>query len=146
MASCTFFGHRNCKKSVAELIRIYLIGIIENEGYDTFYLGNQGDYDGMVLEVLRELSEVYPHIRYSVVLAYHPSIREPVGIRPDETIFPEELVGIHPRFAIDKRNRYMLTVSECVMSYAMTAGGAMKFTEMAAKQGKYVINLADLET
>ncbi len=144
MATCTFFGHRHCPQRIKELIKIHLIGLIENENTDNFYVGNQGDFDRYVLEVLRELSVEYPHIRYAVVLAYHPALRRYSGARADETIFPIELENSYPRFAIEKRNNWMLDRSDKVLSYAVIDGGAMKFTKRAERQGKTIINLGDL--
>lgn len=43
--------------------------MIENEKVDSFYVGNQGGFDSMTLDILIELSNLY-NVRYNVVLAY----------------------------------------------------------------------------
>ena len=43
--------------------------MIENEKVDSFYVGNQGGFDSMTLDILIELSDLY-NVRYNVVLAY----------------------------------------------------------------------------
>ena len=53
-------------------LRSVLAELIEHSGVDTFYVGRQGDFDGIVLSVLLELADVYPHISYNVVLERLP--------------------------------------------------------------------------
>ena len=143
MPACTFFGHKYCPDSVIPHLQEALLSLVENGLVDTFYVGNQGQYDVYVLSVLRKIKETYPNIKYSVILAYHPSVRPFQFARPEETEFPEEVAGCHPRFAIEKRNRWMLSRSDYVISYANHPGGSMKFTELAIKNKKTVINLAE---
>lgn len=50
-----------------------LVDFIEEHNVPLFYVGNQGDYDTHVYSVLQELSLIYPHIHYAVVMAYLPS-------------------------------------------------------------------------
>ena len=70
MSICTFFGHRLCPATLEAELRSVLRDLIEYHGVDTFYIGNQGAFDGMALAVLRELAHLYPQITYTVVLAY----------------------------------------------------------------------------
>lgn len=90
---------------------------------------------------LRELAAEYPHIRYTAVL------ERLSGKSIDdftETLFPEVMENVPPRFAIDRRNNWMLQQADFVVVYVThTWGGAAKFAGKAEKQGKIVINLAD---
>lgn len=142
MKACAFFGHRQIPNDLYEPLRAAIVSLIEGEGVCNFYVGNQGGFDSMVLKVLRELSQVYSDLRYSVVLAYYPTEKNLGSVRPDETLFPETVAKSHPRFAIDKRNRYMIDCADYVIAYVSRLGGAMKHTEIARKKGKRVINLA----
>ena len=72
MKTCTFFGHRDCPETIKPYLREVLIDLITNNGVNTFYVGNQGRFDGIVRSVLRELEQEYPEIHYAVVLAYLP--------------------------------------------------------------------------
>lgn len=72
MAVCTFFGHRDCPETIKPRLREVLIDLICNQGVNTFYVGNQGQFDGIVRSVLRELEKEYPEIHYAVVPAYMP--------------------------------------------------------------------------
>ena len=141
MPSCTFFGHRDCPDSIRPKLRSVLIDLIENQQADTFYVGRQGSFDALVYATLRELAAEYPHIRYTAVLE-----RLPGKSTNDftETLFPEAMENVPPRFAIDRRNNWMLQQADFVVVYVThTWGGAAKFAGKAEKQGKIVINLAD---
>ena len=141
MPSCTFFGHRDCPDSIRPKLRSVLINLIENQQADTFYVGRQGSFDALVYATLRELAAEYPHIRYAVVL------ERLSGKSTDdftETLFPEVMENVPPRFAIDRRNNWMIRQADFVVVYVTHDwGGAAKFAKKAEQQGKTVINLAD---
>ena len=141
MVVCTFFGHRDCPETIKPYLREVLVDLITNQGVDTFYVGNQGRFDGIVRSVLRELEMEYPEIRYAVVLAYLPGKKNEYDDFSD-TILPEGIEAVHPRYAIDWRNRWMLQRSDFVVTYITHSwGGAAKFAEKAKREGKTVINL-----
>ena len=139
--TCCFFGHRE----VTHNIRGKLIEIIDNliteKDVKEFYVGNQGQFDSMVYSVLKELKVKYPHIRYIVVLAYMPDehINELYG---EDTIYPEGLETVPRRFAISKRNDWMIQQSDYAVCYVhKITGGAAKFREKAEKKGLKVIDV-----
>ena len=68
---CTFFGHRDTSKNIKPTLMSVLVDLIKNKNVDIFYVGNNGNFDFIVKEVLEELKEKYP-IKYYVVLAYIP--------------------------------------------------------------------------
>ena len=141
MAICTFFGHSDCPETIKPRLREVLTDLITINGVDTFYVGNQGRFDGIVRSVLRELEQVYPEIHYAVVLAYLPGKTNENDDFSD-TIFPEGTEAVHPRYAIEWRNRWMLQRADFVVTYiAHSWGGAAKFAEKAKRDGKTVINL-----
>ena len=108
-----------------------------------FYVGQQGAFDGIVRSVLKELVLVYPQIRYAVVLERLPPKRDEFDTRDySDTMLPEGIETIHPRFAISWRNKWMIKQSDYVVTYiAHSWGGAAQFGEMAERQKKEVINL-----
>lgn len=141
MQACTFFGHRDCPETIKSLLREVLVDLITNNGVVTFYVGNQGRFDGIVRSVLREFEQTYPEIHYAVVLAYLPGKKNEYDDFSD-TIFPEGIETVHPRYAIDWRNRWMLQRADFVVTYITHPwGGAAKFAEKAKREGKTVINL-----
>lgn len=143
MPVCTFFGHHDCPSSLKPKLREAIIELIENQRADIFYVGSDGAYDRMVRAVLRELSQVYPHIRYQVVLAYMPGKRQEIDWNDyAETLLPEGIETAPKRFAIYYRNRWMLRQADFVISYVTHSwGGAAQFTELAERQGKTIIRL-----
>ena len=71
------------------------------------------------------------------------SAAEKIGVKIP-TVYPEGLEAVPPRYAIDKRNRWMLQQSDVVVTYVTVPfGGAAKFKLLAEKTGRAVINIAD---
>ena len=59
------------------------------------------------------------------------------------TLLPEGIEAVHPRFAISWRNKWMIKQSDYVVTYITHSwGGAAQFAKLAEKQKKTVINLA----
>ena len=143
-AVCTFFGHRDCPSSFKPKLREVLIDLIENHAVDMFYVGQQGAFDGIVRSVLKELVLVYPHIRYAVVLERMPQKRDEFDSRDySDTMLPEGIEVVHPRFAISWRNKWMIKQSDYVVTYITHSwGGAAQFAEMAKKQKKIIVSLS----
>ncbi len=144
MPACTFFGHRDCPAGVKPRLRAAVVEMMERYGVDRFYVGCQGAFDAMVRSVLRELAEAYPHISYAVVLERLPEERrEPDAPNFSDVIFPPGLETVPPRFAISRRNEWMLRQADYVVAYITHSwGGAAQCVEKAARLGKVVINLA----
>ncbi len=141
--TCTFFGHNNTPVSVKPLIRETLIDLIENHGADKFFVGDHGSFDRMTAAVLKELKDVYPDIEYRVVLAYLPND----GNKSDHpTEFPAGIEKTPKKYAIDFRNKWMLSNADAVVAYITHDwGGAAKFVSMAKRKKKHIINLSDVE-
>ena len=80
-----------------------------------------------------------------MVLAYLPSQRkgyDDYGC----SIYPEGLESVPPRFAIEKRNKWMVARADrclCFINYPL--GGAFRFARPAKKKGLAVINLGKLD-
>lgn len=140
--TCTFFGHRDCPASVMPKLRTVLVDLIEHHGVEQFYVGRQGNFDTMVRAVLRELAKTYPQIRYAVVFEQLPKLRGDARCFSD-AIFPEGMEDVPPRFAISRRNEWMLRRADMVVTYVTHSwGGAAQYAKKAGKQGKIVLNLA----
>lgn len=140
--TCTFFGHRDTPWYIEEELEEILKVLITKENADNFLVGNQGNFDVIVLKVLRKLEKEFPHIKVSVVLAYMPMKREYIENYSEYTIFPQGLENVPPRLAIVYRNRWMLEKSCFVVTYVCREyGGAYKFLEISRKKNKRVINL-----
>ena len=143
MSACTFFGHHDCPDTVKPKLREVLIDLIENHAVDMFYVGRQGAFDGIVRSVLKELVSVYLHIRYPVVLERLPPKRDEGDTRDySDTMLPEGIETVHPRFAIAWRNNWMLKQSDYVVTCITRAwGGAAHYADKAKRQKKMVFNI-----
>lgn len=146
MKICTFFGHRDTPDDIKPILEQILVDLIENKNVSLFYVGLEGNFDGIVIKALKELVKKYPHIKYYVVLAYMPKERdEDMFLEKYETIYPDELEKTPLRFAIHKRNRWMVLKSDYVVTYIRrNIGGAAIFKELAEKKNKNVINIYDI--
>ena len=139
----TFFGHRNSPESIKKTLENTLLHLIENQNATIFLVGNHGNFDNMSNSLLLKLKEKYPHIKHYTILAYMPTVNNSNSCY-ENTILPEEIAISHPKFAIDKRNEWMIKNSDIVVCYIKhTHGGAAKYYEKAKRQGKIVINIAD---
>ncbi len=144
MNSCTFFGHRCVSDEIEELLTSLLIELIEND-VSIFYVGSQGDFDHMVIKILKSLKIKYPHISYYIVLAYLPTAKDNYYFDySDNTLYPEGLESVPAKYAIVKRNQWMIEKSDYVVVYVnQSFSNAAKFKALSEKKGKIVINIAD---
>ena len=139
--TCCFFGHREVTHNIREKLKATIEKLITEDNVTEFYVGHQGQFDSMVYSVLKELKAYYPKIRYTVVLAYMSDehIKEVYG---EDTLFPDGLESVSKRFAINKRNDWMIRQSGYAVCYVhKVTGGAAKFREKAEKKGLRIINV-----
>jgi len=105
-----------------------------------FYVGHNGNFDRAVIRALKEVKKEHPQITYYIV---RYSLELKIDYNECETIFPEGLEKIPKRFALDRRNTWMVNNSNVVICYITRChGGAHKFVKMAERRGLSVVNLA----
>ncbi len=140
--ACCFFGHHDVPALIKDQLANEIEQLIKN-GENIFYVGNHGDFDYMVINILRNMKKNYPHICYSVVLAYLEKT-EHQFLNSGETLFPEGIEDVPKKFAILWRNDWMIKNSDTVLCYVThNFGGAAKAKEKAIKQKKTIINLEE---
>ncbi len=138
---CTFFGHGECYELDAEIVLAAIENLI-TKGTDTFYVGHQGHFDSIVLDCLTQLKKKHPHISFSVVLAYLPAQHQEY----EHSICHEGIEIGPPRFAIERRNKWMIDkANHCICYINHTWGGAYKFTKKAKLKGLEIINLGSAD-
>ena len=136
----TFCGHGTIL--FKDEVTIKLSGVIEkliNEGADTFYLGGYGDFDFLAARAVKSAAMKRMNIVSILVIPYleHKYNKELY----DETIYPD-LERVPKRYAISKRNKWMIDNSDVVVSYVdHDWGGAAKTLEYAKKKRKRIISL-----
>lgn len=135
---CCLFGHKDTPSSIYPELEAKIRYAIEYEAADYFLVGNNGAFDSMALCVLRKMVHEYSGISYHVVLAYLPT-----GYKVDwpysaaETLYPEGLESVHPRYAMARRNNWMVESADIVICYITHGwGGAARYIEMAQKKKK----------
>ena len=139
--TCCFFGHREVTHNIRDKLTAIIEKLITEDGVTEFFVGNQGQFDSMAYSVLKELKAKFPHIRYTVVLAYMPDehIKKVYG---EDTLFPDGMESVPKKFAISKRNDWMIQQSGFAVCYVhKITGGAAKFREKAGKRGLQIIDV-----
>lgn len=150
---CTFAGHREVfLSSVKQDIDDALSEIVQAEDDYIFYSGGMGDFDTMCEAAVRRLKKKYPdlNIHLNLVLPYMTNQinrdKEYLESKFDDIIIPIDLMGVHYKAAIKKRNRWMVDQADKVLAYVYRDfGGAFDTIKYALRTGKPVLNLAKKE-
>ena len=140
----TFCGHKEVwdREPVERWLK-QVCGELISQGANEFFLGGYGHFDYMCASVLRELKKTHPQIRLILVLPYLNSTMITDGY--DETVYPP-LETVPPRFAIVRRNEWMVRESDIVVAYVMRGfGGAAKTLEYARRKKKTIICYGESE-
>ncbi len=142
----SFFGNRDFfefqidRKKLINLIN----NIIKEEKVDV-YLGLQGNFDSFALSVCREMKLTNDKIKIYFVPPYFDSyikrMKEITDYYFDGIILPE--ISIKPeRFAIIRRNKWIIDQSDVVFCYTISNfGGAYTCLKYAQSHNKKVIDL-----
>ena len=134
----TFCGHRDVSQS--DDVRAWLVDCVESliqEGATDFYLGGYGSFDSMAASVVWKLKEKYPGICSVLVIPYLN--RDIDTSRYDLTTYPP-LETVPKRFAITKRNEWMVQAADVVVAYVLHGwGGAAATLEYAKRKKKRII-------
>ena len=147
----SFAGHSyvpsgaGVKATVKEKIR----ELINGEDSAEFYLGGYGDFDNLCACACRELKREYPNIKVVYISPYmtlseQEKIKEMEKFRLfDQFIYPP-IESVPPKFAIIKRNEWMVNNSDVIIAYVKhKSGGAYRTLRYAAKKKKAIINTCD---
>lgn len=143
MTACTFIGHTDFAKTDSSSIYKAIKTLIEKEDVTTFYVGTHGNFDRMVYRCLCQLENRY-NIKTIVVLSHLNRTNQYYDM--SKTIFPDVLTKTPPRFAITKRNQYMISQSQyMICGVNNTLSNSYRFAKEAQKRGLKVINIGELE-
>ncbi len=145
-----FFGHSEFweNEDLKCRIKSEVVAQIENRELDTFFLGGYGSYDSACARYIKELKEIYPHIKSYLILAYldrklDDYDKKRIKELYDDTIFPP-LENVPLRFAISKRNEWIVNQADYIFFYVNHSwGGASKSLEYAKRKKKDYINFGD---
>ena len=135
----TFCGHKDIHDRDA--VERWLYDVCWDlilQGAEEFYLGGYGGFDHLSAAVLRELKKKHLQIRLILVLPYLNSSVPTEGY--DETVYPP-LEFVPKRFAISRRNEWMVQECDMVIAYVTHGwGGAAKTLEYARRKKKRIVS------
>lgn len=138
----TFFGNRDAPESVKSYLYSLLLDLIHNHSASHFIVGNHGNFDRMVWSVLQELKQTEPHIQAIVALAYLPVQKNPCTDYGEHSVFPYGLEKVPKKYAIDKRNMWMIEQADAVVCYVQYhTGKSAYYREKAKRKGKMIFDI-----
>ena len=136
----TFCGHSTVSNSAA--VAASLKSVIEEliaEGATEFYLGGYGEFDSLAARAVRDAKKLHPEIRSTLVIPYMD--RDLNTDFYDESVYPP-LESVPRRFAISKRNEWMVDQSDIVVSgVTHDWGGAATTLKYATRKKKRIISV-----
>ena len=140
----TVFGHSKFYNDSDELINQIkndIINKVENEGFNTIYIGGYGKFDWFMARIVKDLKKSYPSLKSYLVLAYPNPKWDEFDKRLIKDYFNDhfypDISPIMPRYAILKRNRWMIDHAEYIIFYVNCRwGGASKALEYAKRKKK----------
>ena len=140
----TYITNEQDKLMILELLE----KLGKNEQID-FYLGGYGNFDSFARLCATEYQKTHPDSKLFFITPYlddHYSKLEYAEELYDGTIYPE-LENVPRRYAISKRNEWIVNHSDYVIAYiSHTFGGAYKTLLYAKKHDKPYTNLnGDIE-
>ena len=142
MKSCTFYGHASIPEDLKPVLKEKIRKLITEYNVTQFYIGDKGGFDLMVIKCVSELKEEYPRIDFSVVLSYIPGKKTLWNESLPNTVYPDGLEKVPPKFAILRRNQIMAENSDYAIVYIHRFGGAATAAEYADKKGVKIINIS----
>lgn len=143
----TFCGHGDFIKT--EKIENTLIELLKffAKGRETIdcYCGGYGRFDGFAAECVRKAKKDFENIRNCLIIPYIPlSFQEKIKYLNDyydEIIYPP-LKNIPAKYAIIKRNEWMVDKADLLIAYVKHSwGGAAKTLEYAKRKNTTIFQL-----
>ena len=144
----TFAGHSivSLRGKIQKLVKEQICRNITRTEKMTCYLGGYGEFDAICSSVCRELKQEYSGIEVIYVTPYIPlqaqGKKQATEIY-DATIYPP-IENVPPRFAILKRNEWMIAHADLLIAYVdHSYGGAYQSLQIAKRKKKKIINICD---
>lgn len=145
----SFFGHKNTQLSTIqyEYLRNNLEKVIQSNEKCVFFLGGYGNFDTLCLNLLKKLKKSYPYIELVFITPYlrenYEKLKTARDIYDDIIYPPIETTPL--RFAISKRNEWIVSSSNLIYTYiSHDFGGAYHAYVQAKKKNIPTINLFDI--
>ena len=149
----TFVGHSclNNSPRLTEYIEKAIVSSVKDNGSVMFYCGGYGDFDNLCARVCRKLQYRYKNCEIALITPYiteshQKKLQALQSAHKYDTIIYPPLEKVPPRFAISKRNEWMIEQADVVIAYVRNSyGGARQTLKYAKRKKKVIINLADCD-
>ena len=142
----TFFGHSSYRNEPDDESRLLaLFEDVSNGEQIDFYLGGYGNFDAFAKNCAKKYKENHPDAKLIFITPYLgqwlDDRKEYLEKEYDEIIYPEIEKAI-PKFAISKRNEWMVNKADYIIAYVQTHyGGAYNALLYSHKHKKPYTNL-----
>lgn len=141
--TCSAFGHREVFENISEKITT-AVTMAAEQGCEIFYTGSIGEFDNQFSTAVRKVQKDYQHIKLICVKPYQTKelieSKDYYGMMYNDVIIPQELLGVHFKAAIKKRNRWIIDHSDIVLIYTIrNYGGAFEAEKYSLKKKKKII-------
>ena len=147
---CCFAGHSKIfgEEEIYKRLLETIEGLIINEKYREFWVGNYGAFDRTSARAVRELKKKYPEIHLTLVIPYLTAeinkYKEDYYKDFNSIITATIPENTPPKAHIIKCNQFMVERAECLVCFVEHSwGGAAKTLEYAQKKDLKIINFAD---
>ena len=137
--ACCFAGHRQVfDYKISEKAEVIISALIQN-GVTTFYTGGMGDFDNSCSLIVRSIKRINENIKLYLIIPYMKqelnSCKDYYEESYDDIVCPFDLIGVHYKDAIKKRNKWMIDNSNHVVAYVnCDYGGAYEAMQYAKKK------------
>ena len=142
----TFFGHRDYLSTTDDEEKLAaILESFSDKGEITFYLGGYGRFDAFASRCAKTYKKKHPDAKIIFISPYLGDWLKKrlafMKIEYDDTIYPG-LENVPLKFAIEKRNQWMIDKSDFVICFVKTGfGGAYNSLVYAKRKNKPFINL-----
>lgn len=148
----SFFGHRYVEWGAGLENRLdkLLHDLITQREYVDFLIGRDGDFDLLASSAIKRAirNNAYGNTHFTLVLPYmkaeYRNNEKGYLEYYDEVEICSESAEVHPKSAIQVRNRNIVDRSDLVVCCIRHKnGGAYRTIQYAEKQGKRIVNIAN---
>ncbi len=144
----TFCGHSDFEaaEKYERYMQTLFTELIGEENVE-FYIGKDGRFDTFALKCVKEYKLTHPATKIIFVTPYLSKSYSKLDFALnnfDEVIYPS-LEKVPYRYAIIKRNEWMVNKSDILIAFIeYSFGGAAKTFEYAKRKKKKIINIAEI--
>ena len=134
--SCFLFGHADAPQSILPLIEKAVEKHYSKFGVRYFYVGNRGNFDSIAAKAVRNVKHKYPDVHLYLVLAYHPTEREPDMWGGYDNSYYPPIEGTPRPYAIVKANQHMVDNIDSIICFVKHFGNTRNLLEYAQRRQK----------